>query len=78
MEDPVFVEVHKIDGPAVDTVEYRNIEGNIDDMRRIGDRADWESTWFLSLLAFGSNNYGLLQCLVFGKVVIFVFVIGKK
>lgn len=40
MEDPVFVEVHKIDGPAVDTVEYRNIEGNIDDMRRIGDRAD--------------------------------------
>ncbi|KAJ6950163.1 hypothetical protein NC651_003975 [Populus alba x Populus x berolinensis] len=29
-----------IDGPAVDTVEYRDIEGNIDDMRRIGDRAD--------------------------------------
>lgn len=43
MEDPVFVEVHKIDGPAVDTVEYRDIEGNIDDMRRIGDKADWET-----------------------------------
>ncbi|CAK7327772.1 unnamed protein product [Dovyalis caffra] len=31
VDDPVVVEVHKIDGP----VEYRKIEGNIDNLRRI-------------------------------------------
>ncbi|KAJ4841139.1 hypothetical protein Tsubulata_006431 [Turnera subulata] len=37
--DPVVVEMHKIDGP-IDTVEYRNIEQNMDDLKKVGDRAD--------------------------------------